>query len=306
MGNGAGGFCQLPQVYGCVCPSRCSFVGPRPIDCHSASLTARPPLIHLSILRRRLPSPNQVDNGLGGLRTLLEDLDEWDNTVVIFFSDNGGLPSHGSVNRPFRGAKGEYWEGGVHVPAFLSGGFVSSAIARNGVEPYRYGHLTHVTDIHTTILRLAGLADDEGETLDGVDLWEALVETKAPARESVVINLNSANFAKSGAVRWGKYKLMRNPEPLETAIYSHVEKKLINEELVVSEVRFFFFLFPGILLPFFLVSILLWVDSRLYINSCSSRGGGVAIIVESPPTLIRPDACVSSLLVKRAGRRAHW
>ena len=182
----------------------------------------------------------QVDNGLGGLRTLLEDLDEWDNTVVIVFSDNGGLPAHGSVNRPFRGGKGEYWEGGIHVPAFLSGGFVSSALARNGVEPYRYGHLTHVTDIHTTMLRLAGLADEE-DNLDGVDLWEALVQTKAPARESVVINLNSANFAKSGAVRWGKYKLMRNPEPLETAIYTHVEKKLINEGLVVSEVFFFFF-----------------------------------------------------------------
>lgn len=203
--------------------------------------------------RRRLLSPNQVDNGLGGLRGLLEDLGEWDNTVVIFFSDNGGLPSHGSVNRPFRGGKGEYWEGGVHVPAFLSGGFVSSALARNGVEPYRYGHLTHVTDIHTTMLRLAGLADDGGETLDGVDLWEALVKTNAPARKSVVINLNSANFAKSGAVRWSKYKLMRNPDPMETAIYSHVEKKLINEELVVSEVIFFsFFYCRASWSPFFL------------------------------------------------------
>ena len=184
---------------------------------------------------------------------MLEDLGEWDNTVVIFFSDNGGLPSHGSVNRPFRGGKGEYWEGGVHVPAFLSGGFVSSALARNGVEPYRYGHLTHVTDIHTTMLRLAGLADDGGETLDGVDLWEALVKTNAPARKSVVINLNSANFAKSGAVRWSKYKLMRNPDPMETAIYSHVEKKLINEELVVSEVIFFsFFYCRASWSPFFL------------------------------------------------------
>lgn len=181
-------------------------------------------------------------------------MDEWDNTVVIFFSDNGGLPEHGSVNRPFRGGKGEYWEGGVHVPAFLSGGFVSSALARNGVEPYRYGHLAHVTDIHITMLRLAGLADDEEDNLDGVDLWEALVQTKSPARESIVINLNSANFAKSGAVRWGKYKLMRNPEPLETAIYSHVEKKLVDEELLVSEVRFYFILFSGLVASTMFVS----------------------------------------------------
>lgn len=168
---------------------------------------------------------------------MLERLGEWDNTVVVFFSDNGGLPSHGSVNHPFRGGKGDYWEGGVHVPAFFSGGFVSSALARNNVEPYRYGHLTHVTDVHATMLGLAGFSGGDGVALDGVNLWEALVETKAPTREAVVINVNSPNFAKSAAVRWGKYKLIRNPEPLETAIYSRVQAKLVSEGLVVSEVR---------------------------------------------------------------------
>lgn len=183
----------------------------------------------------------QIDNGLGALRGMLEELGEWDNTVVVFFSDNGGLASHGSVNRPFRGGKGDYWEGGVHVPAFVSGGFVSAALKRNGVEPYRYGHLTHVTDIHATVLRLAGCSSEsEGEgglELDGFDLWEAMVQTQAAARQAVVINLNSPNFASSGAVRWGKYKLIRNPEPIETVIYSRVQSKLVGEGLVVSEVK---------------------------------------------------------------------
>lgn len=189
---------------------------------------------------------SQIDNGLGALRILLEELGEWDNTVVMFFSDNGGLASHGSVNRPFRGGKGDYWEGGVHVPAFVSGGFVSAALKRNGVEPYRYGHLTHVTDIHATVLRLGGYysssaeEEEEGgsdEQLDGFDLWDAMVETQAAVRQAVVINLNSPNFASSGAVRWGKYKLLRNPEPMETVIYSRVQSKLVSEGLVVSEVR---------------------------------------------------------------------
>lgn len=162
----------------------------------------------------------------------------------MFFSDNGGLASHGSVNRPFRGGKGDYWEGGVHVPAFVSGGFVSAALKRNGVEPYRYGHLTHVTDIHATVLRLGGYSGGSSEEesggggeLDGFDLWDAMVETKAAVRQAVVINLNSPNFASSGAVRWGKYKLIRNPEPIETVIYSRVQSKLVAEGLVVSEVR---------------------------------------------------------------------
>lgn len=173
------------------------------------------------------------------MRSLLERLGEWDNTVVMFFSDNGGLPSHGSVNHPFRGSKGDYWEGGVHVPAFVSGGFVSSALAYNNVEPYRYGHITHVTDVHATMLGLAGFSseEDDAAALDGFDLWEALVETKASTREAVVINVNSANFASSAAVRWGKFKLIRNPEPLETVIYSRVQSKLVSQGLVVSEVR---------------------------------------------------------------------
>lgn len=179
-----------------------------------------------------------MDNGLGALRSLLEQLEEWDNTVVVFFSDNGGLPSHGSINHPFRGSKGDYWEGGVHVPAFFSGGFVTTALERNNVEPYRYGHLAHVTDIHATVLGLAGFSEDSGgNSLDGVDLWESLVQTKSAVRDSVVINLNSPNFAKSGAVRWGKYKLIRNPEPMESVIYSKVHAKLIDEGLEISEVR---------------------------------------------------------------------
>lgn len=154
----------------------------------------------------------------------------------MFFSDNGGMASHGSSNHPFRGGKGDYWEGGVHVPAFISGGFVTSALEHNQVMPYRYGHLTHVTDVHTTMLALAGYADGGSVALDGFDLWHALVATKAPVREAVVVNLNSANFARSGAVRWGKFKLIRNPEPNESAIYSRVKVKLASHGATVSEV----------------------------------------------------------------------
>lgn len=167
----------------------------------------------------------------------MEYLGEWDNTVVIFFSDNGGLPAHGSVNHPFRGSKGDYWEGGVHVPAFVSGGYTMAALRENNVEPYRYGHLVHVTDVHAIALGLGGQNEEDSLELDGIDLWKSLVETQDPAREAVVINVNSPNFAKSGAVRWGKYKLIRNPEPSETAIYSRVKAKLVAEGLDVSEVR---------------------------------------------------------------------
>lgn len=123
------------------------------------------------------------------------------------------------------------------MPAFISGGPVKSALAQNKVEPYRYGHLTHVTDAHATALGLAGYGSEEPTELDGFNLWSAVTETKAPVREAVVINLNSPNFAGSGAVRWGRYKLIRNPEPVETAIYARVRIKLESQGLAVSQVK---------------------------------------------------------------------
>ncbi|CAM9853827.1 unnamed protein product, partial [Discosporangium mesarthrocarpum] len=54
-----------------------------------------------------------VDHSLGELRLLLTDLEQWDNTVLLFMSDNGGAWGFGSRNYPFRGEKQMCWEGGV-------------------------------------------------------------------------------------------------------------------------------------------------------------------------------------------------
>ena len=50
-----------------------------------------------------------------------------DNTIVLFFSDNGGYYNFGGVNEPLRGGKLETYEGGVRVNAVyaLAGCFAS-------------------------------------------------------------------------------------------------------------------------------------------------------------------------------------
>ena len=78
------------------------------------------------------------------LRDAIEAEGEWENTVVIVFSDNGGKLEHGSSNLPFAGEKGQYWEGGTRVPAFISGGYVKNAL----LDRFEHVHtLTH-TDTH--------------------------------------------------------------------------------------------------------------------------------------------------------------
>eukprot|EP00959_Pyramimonas_sp_CCMP1952_P126523 2646350-Pyramimonas_sp.AAC.1 len=53
----------------------------------------------------------------------------WDNTLVIFTSDNGGpIYEPGAANNyPLKGGKYSDWEGGIRTNAFVSGGFVPAA-----------------------------------------------------------------------------------------------------------------------------------------------------------------------------------
>ncbi|MBK1879639.1 sulfatase [Pelagicoccus mobilis] len=61
---------------------------------------------------------SHLDQSIGMLMEALESTGLLENTVVIFTSDNGGLRSVTS-NRPFRGAKGDLYEGGTRVPLIV-------------------------------------------------------------------------------------------------------------------------------------------------------------------------------------------
>ena len=51
--------------------------------------------------------------------TALDDMGMMDNTLVVFASDNGGCPSGGGNNYPYRGYKHTLFEGGVRTPALV-------------------------------------------------------------------------------------------------------------------------------------------------------------------------------------------
>ena len=60
-----------------------------------------------------------LDDAVGGLRGALEDHGLWNDTLLVFTTDNGGpvdgFNANEASNWPLRGGKANYFEGGVRV-----------------------------------------------------------------------------------------------------------------------------------------------------------------------------------------------
>jgi len=59
-----------------------------------------------------------VDESVGKLVDHLKSKGLYENTMIIFYSDNGATPT--ATAKPFRGAKNSLYEGGIRVPAIFS------------------------------------------------------------------------------------------------------------------------------------------------------------------------------------------
>eukprot|EP00041_Stephanoeca_diplocostata_P026250 m.703047 g.703047 ORF g.703047 m.703047 type:complete len:521 (-) comp22918_c0_seq13:2882-4444(-) len=97
-----------------------------------------------------------ADQHVGTLRSALkENHGMWNNTLVVFASDNGGPVYNngtpGASNYPLKGGKMSNWEGGIRVAAFVSGGLVPPS--RRGT---RSSQLSALWDWYGTFAYLAG------------------------------------------------------------------------------------------------------------------------------------------------------
>lgn len=130
-----------------------------------------------------------LDDAVGNITAALQATGLWEDTLVIFQSDNGGPTNLDegtfSDNFPLRGGKNTLWQGGARVTGAISGGVVPSNL-RGSV----YNGFVHVTDwLPTLVHAMSGSAEwqsfaPEGqppfEEGDGLDLWPALA-AGAPA-----------------------------------------------------------------------------------------------------------------------------
>jgi len=60
-----------------------------------------------------------LDDNLGRFLDALNELGLDKNTLIFYFSDNGGPPTNGAWNQPLAGSKFTVWEGGIRIPFML-------------------------------------------------------------------------------------------------------------------------------------------------------------------------------------------
>jgi arylsulfatase A-like enzyme len=111
-----------------------------------------------------------TDDGVGQLMAKLDELDLADNTVVIFLSDNGGIPR--SSQEPLRGLKGMYYEGGIRVPFAIRWKARTKAGSTCDIP-------ICAADLYPTFLELAGGKPPKGQPLDGSSIVPLLKGRKA-------------------------------------------------------------------------------------------------------------------------------
>jgi arylsulfatase A-like enzyme len=140
-----------------------------------------------------------LDDAIGRLMAELNA--KHPNTLVFFFSDNGGsgkrpfFATNTGINTPLRGDKGQTLEGGIRVPFFVSW---TGQLPAGKV----YDQPVSALDVLPTAASVAGAKAPEG--IEGVNLLPHLKGEKADAPHESL----AWRFGPQKAIRRGKWKLV--------------------------------------------------------------------------------------------------
>jgi arylsulfatase A-like enzyme len=142
-----------------------------------------------------------MDDGIGRLMAAMEELKLDNDTLLFFLSDNGGPgPVTHADNHPYRGFKGQVYEGGIHVP------FVARWRGRLPAGE-TYGSPVISLDIFPTAAAVAGAKVPSDRSIDGVNLLPHITGKGSPPPHDLLYWRTGGG--ESFAVRQGNMKLVK-------------------------------------------------------------------------------------------------
>ena len=144
------------------------------------------------------------------------------DTIIIFTSDNGGANYIGlpDINKPYRGFKATFFEGGIHVPFFMKW---PGQIPAGSATPARAMHF----DVFATAIAAAHAPQPAAGVIDGVDLV-------ALSRGQVA---DRPLFFRSGPYRtviWKDWKLQVAETPKKAWLFDLASDPLEHDNLAAS------------------------------------------------------------------------
>jgi len=121
-----------------------------------------------------------LDTAIGRVLTSLDKQELRDNTLVVFFSDNGAGGREGGSNGPFRAGKGTVFEGGIHVPCLMRwpGHIKADTVSQQPLA---------AQDLFPTLAAAAGVPVKDAPKLDGKNIWDPLCSGRVQDRGAFVI-----------------------------------------------------------------------------------------------------------------------
>jgi arylsulfatase A-like enzyme len=167
----------------------------------------------------------KLDHNVGKVMDKLAELKLLENTVVIFYSDNGGLWG----NPPLKGKKGTLNEGGIRVPLIVSYPQKIKAGSNCDVP------VTSV-DFFPTFLELAGVSPSNYPEVEGESLLPLLRKKKGFPNRAIYWHFphhRKEGLSMGAAIREGDWKLIKEFESEELYLYNLKED--LGEENNLSE-----------------------------------------------------------------------
>ncbi len=144
-------------------------------------------------LKRYMAAVTYMDEAIGEMLALLEQLGLAQNTLVIFLSDNGG--AGGADNTPLRGGKSQMFEGGLRVPCLVR--WPGVVPAGRTCEEF----LTTL-EIFPTLCRAAGITPPADVVLDGFDMSAVLTGGQKSLRAEMFWERRGDKAARVGRWKW--------------------------------------------------------------------------------------------------------
>ena len=171
-----------------------------------------------------------IDWSTGAIVEALKRYGVYENTLIIFTSDNGSRNDFGESNGSLRGGKRETWEGGQRVPLI--------AHWKNTIRPDVCGELITSLDLFPSLAAICGGVVPQDRVIDGMDLSGLLLgREKKSQRDSFFYYLcNTLEAARVGdwKLHVAKPRISRETEDV-TRDASAIPKPEIDDDVEVKE-----------------------------------------------------------------------